>query len=228
MADDTVLLTIPDVIDRMEAISSGLAVGDGVRAFNDMYLETTRQVGRAVTDLHFEDSAFLDRLDVRFAQLYFQALDAHEEGRSGAPRCWAALFDVRGVPDIAALQFALAGMNAHISYDLPQALVTTVEEFGFDLEQPTVRADYLTVNDVLAHTQPIVKEVLLCGLFAELDDAMGEVDDHLGMWAIEGAREMAWRSAQALWALRDSWARQRYVHGIDRMVELSSRMMLSL
>jgi len=228
MPDDAGILTIPDVIDRMGAISEGLAVGDGVRAFNDMYLETTRQVGRAVVDLHFADSAFLDRLDVRFAQLYFQALNAHEEGRGDAPRCWAALFDVRAAPDVARLQFALAGMNAHISYDLPQALVTTVEEFGVDLEQPTVREDYLTVNDVLARTQPIVKDVLLTGPLAELDDAMGEVDDHLGMWAIEGAREMAWRSAQALWALRDSWARERYVHGIDRMVEMSSRLMLRL
>ena len=228
MPDDAGILTIPDVIDRMGAISEGLAVGDGVRAFNDMYLETTRQVGRAVVDLHFADSAFLDRLDVRFAQLYFQALNAHEEGRGDSPRCWAALFDVRAAPDVARLQFALAGMNAHISYDLPQALVTTVEEFGVDLEQPTVREDYLTVNDVLARTQPIVKDVLLTGPLAELDDAMGEVDDHLGMWAIEGAREMAWRSAQALWALRDSWARERYVHGIDRMVEMSSRLMLRL
>ncbi|MDH3958896.1 MAG: DUF5995 family protein [Actinomycetota bacterium] len=228
MPDDAGILTIPDVIDRMGAISEGLAVGDGVRAFNDMYLETTRQVGRAVVDLHFADSAFLDRLDVRFAQLYFQALNAHEEGRGDAPRCWAALFDVRAAPDVARLQFALAGMNAHISYDLPQALVTTVEEFGVDLEQPTVREDYLTVNDVLARTQPIVKDVLLTGPLAELDDAMGEVDDHLGMWAIEGAREMAWRSAQALWALRDSWARERYVQGMDRMVELSSRLLLRL
>lgn len=220
--------SIEDVIDRMESISAGLPVGDGVRAFNDMYLETTRQVGRAVSELAFSDAAFLDRLDVRFAELYFAALDAHDRDQSGSPRCWSALFDVRDSRDVAPLQFALAGMNAHICYDLPRALVSTVQERGADLDDDGVRQDFLAVNGVLARTQPLVKDRLLSGALAELDDAMGEVDDRVGMWAIEAAREMAWLSAQTLWALRDSRARGHFVRGLDRMVATSSRMMLRL
>ena len=82
--------SIADVIDRMVDISAALPVRDGVRAFNDMYLETTRQVGLAVADLVFTDAVFLDRLDVRFAELYFSALEAHDAGRGGSPRCWSA------------------------------------------------------------------------------------------------------------------------------------------
>jgi hypothetical protein len=218
--------SIADVIARMNAISAALPVQDGVRAFNDMYLETTRQVGRAVADLVFSDAAFLDRLDVRFAELYFSALEAHEAGRDGSPRCWSALFDARSSADVHPLQFALAGMNAHISYDLPRALVSTVEEFGGDLDDDSVRRDFLAVNQVLADTQPLIKGVLLSGSLAELDDSLGEVDDRVGMWAIEGAREMAWLSAQALWSLRGSGLRERYVSSLDRMVVASSRLIL--
>lgn len=218
--------SIADVIDRMDAISAALPVRDGVRAFNDMYLETTRQVGLAVADLVFSDAVFLDRLDVRFAELYFSALEAHEAGRGGSPRCWSALFDARSSGDVHPLQFALAGMNAHISYDLPRALVSTVEELGADLDDDGVRDDFLAVNQVLAETQPRIKDVLLSGSLAELDDSMGQVDDRMGMWAIEGAREMAWLSAQTLWALRGSALRDRYESSLDRMVVASSRLIL--
>jgi hypothetical protein len=218
--------SIADVIARMDAISAALPVQDGVRAFNDMYLETTRQVGRAVADLVFSDAAFLDRLDVRFAELYFSALAAHEAGRDGSPRCWSALFDARSSAEVHPLQFALAGMNAHISYDLPRALVSTVEEFGGDLDDDSVRRDFLAVNQVLADTQPLIKEVLLSGSLAALDDSMGQVDDRVGMWAIEGAREMAWLSAQTLWSLRGSGLRERFESSLDRMVVASSRLIL--
>lgn len=220
--------TIAEVILEMEAISTTLPVGDGVRAFNDMYLETTRQVGRAVAEQGFADPGFLDRLDVRFAQLYFGALNAHSRDRASAPRCWAALFDARVRPGTHPLQFALAGMNAHITYDLPRALVMTVEEFGGDLDDGTRRSDFVAVNEVLSRTQPIVKERLLSGPLADLDDAMGDLDDRAGMWAIEAARELAWGSARALWALRESASAARYVALLDRAVATSSRMMLGL
>ena len=220
--------TIADVVARMAELSAGWPATDGVRAFNEMYLETTRQVAASLADRTFMDREFIDRLDVRFADLYFDALDAHGRDPSAAPRCWSALIEARERPRTNPLQFALAGMNAHISYDLPRALVATIQEFGGDLEDVGRREDFLAVNDVLARTQPIVKELLLSGPFAALDEAMGEVDDHLGMWAIEAAREAAWVSARALSVLGDSSMRRRFELGLDRMVEASSRVLLSL
>jgi hypothetical protein len=220
--------TIADVIAEMETISTTLPAGDGVRAFNDMYLETTRQVGQAVSEQGFADAGFIDRLDVRFAQLYFGALSAHGRDPDSAPRCWAALFDARARPGTHPLQFAVAGMNAHITYDLPRALVMTVEEFGGDLDDGARRSDFVAINEVLARTQPIIKDRLLSGAFADLDDTLGDLDDRVGMWAIEAAREMAWGSAQALWALRGSASAPRFTWVLDRAVATSSRMMLGL
>jgi hypothetical protein len=220
--------TIADVVARMDALSARWPASDGVRAFNEMYLETTRQVAASLADRTFADREFIDRLDVRFADLYFDALEAHERDPQSAPRCWAALIEARDRPGTNPLQFALAGMNAHISYDLPRALVATVRDFGGDLDDAGRREDFVAVNGVLARTQPIVKAALLSGPFAALDEAMGELDDHLGMWAIGTAREAAWMSARALWGLGDSAMGRRYEQGLDRMVEASSRVLLSL
>jgi mannose-6-phosphate isomerase-like protein (cupin superfamily) len=220
--------TIADVVTRLVAVSEDLPVGDGVRAFTDMYLETTRQVADALARVEFADQAFLDRLDVNFAHLYLAALAAHRRNPKAAPRCWTALIAARARPGVSPLQCALVGMNAHITYDLPQALVRTAVEFGRGLDDPAWRADFLEVNAVLARTQPIVKQALVRGLLDQVDDALGTMDDRLSLWAIEQAREGAWLSARAISALGGSPGARRYVDGLDRMVALTSRALLAL
>ncbi|MGB7981055.1 MAG: DUF5995 family protein [Candidatus Nanopelagicales bacterium] len=219
---------VADVVARMADLSAGLPTRDGVRAFNDMYLTTTREVARALGEHRFLDREFMDRLDVNFADLYFEALAAYDCDPASAPRCWSALIAARERTGASPLQFALAGMNAHIGYDLPRALVATTLEFGGDLGHAGRRADFVTINEILASTQPIVKQALLVGLLDELDDVLGEVDDRIGVWAIEQAREVAWGSAHALWALRGTRAQRLYEQGMDRVVEFSSRGLLSL
>jgi Family of unknown function (DUF5995) len=48
---------------------------------------------------------------------------------TGAPCAdsWEAMFSRRDQTDIAWIQFALAGMNAHINHDLPLAIVVTCQ-----------------------------------------------------------------------------------------------------
>jgi Family of unknown function (DUF5995) len=224
----TGISSIDDVVRRMQDISAPLPMGDGVRAFNDMYLATTRQVADALAGRAFADGEFMDRLDVRFAELYFGALDAHAGDRRTAPRCWSALIDARTREGVEPVQFALAGMNAHIAFDLPRALVGTARELGRDLDARAVREDFLAVNEVLAATQPLVKRGLLDGLLADVDRALGQADDRLAHWAIESAREMAWASAQALWELASPRAIRRFEAGLDRLVALTSAAMLRL
>ena len=219
---------IDGVIARMDALAGALPAGDGVRAFTEMYLATTREVAAGLDRAQFVDREFMDRLDVHFADLFFGALELHEADPTRAPRCWSALIEAREQPGTSPLQFALAGMNAHIGYDLPRALVTTTIEFGGNLDDAGRRADFLTINEILGTTQPRVKESLLAGLLADLDDALGGVDDRAGLWAIEQAREMAWGSAHALWSLRGTRAAAVYERGIDRVVEIGCRAVLGL
>ena len=52
---------------------------------------------------------------------------ASDETRS---RAWQPLFALRAQPGTVSLQYALAGMNAHINFDLGLALVRTCRQLG--------------------------------------------------------------------------------------------------
>jgi hypothetical protein len=217
--------TVASVVARMEEISRALPVGDGVRAFNEMYLATTRNVAEAIRDQQFADPRFMAALDVVFANLYLRALDLATSDPSQAPRSWHPLFEARGLRSVSQLQFAIAGMNAHINYDLPRALVLTAQQLGGGLDDRR-RGDFLAINEILERTQPTVQEQLLTGPLALVDTALGSHDDRVAAWGIRRAREFAWATAQTLWDVRGSLVVSSFEAGIDRMVGLASRLLL--
>lgn len=214
----------------MEAILDPLPRTDGVACFTRLYLEVTRAVQAELTRTTFADPGFLQELDIVFADLFFDALEAHERG-PGAPKAWAPLFECRARRGVAPLQFALAGMNAHINCDLPVALVTTWTgtriDPGFDSRQ---HADFERVNDVLARVEQQVKREYLTGWLNALDRLLHRfhrLDSILAMWNVRSARAAAWVNGEALWALRgDAKLSGEYVRNLDRMVGLSSRGLL--
>src|SRR5262249_24887555 len=116
--------TIPEVIQLFRRIDETCSEGDGLCWFNGLYLEVTETVQDHVNGGGFNDPAWLSSLDVQFARLYCSALKAFLEDGSG-PGCWKALFIARKDTRIARIQFALAGVNAHINHDLPEAIVET-------------------------------------------------------------------------------------------------------
>jgi len=76
----------------------------------------------------FEDPEWVEQWDVVFAQLYVDALDAHLSG--GMPsRPWRLAFDAD--PRLPPLRHVLLGINAHVNYDLPQALIAVIPEEDF-------------------------------------------------------------------------------------------------
>ncbi len=187
----------------MEAVARELPAGDGVSRFNHLYLEETVSVDTAAQAPGFEDPAFIDALDVGFAGFYFDALDASDAGRL-PPRSWAPLFAARGDARIAPIQFALAGMNAHINHDLPLALVSTCAARGIAVDRDSAQyRDYLKINDTIASVEAQVKHEYLTGLVGAADEVLGRVDDVVAMWSIAEARNAAWTNAEALWALRE-------------------------
>jgi hypothetical protein len=111
---------VATVIERMTKIRDGLDPRDGVACFNRMYLQVTELVGQNLVEGFFEDNAFIERLDVIFAGLYFRNVDAVESGQQADPS-WQPLFDARSNRVVWPIQFAFAGMNAHINHDLPLA-----------------------------------------------------------------------------------------------------------
>jgi hypothetical protein len=219
---------IDDVLARLQEIDAALPAADGVACFNKLYLATTANVIAAANSGVFGGVRFVQTLDVAFGNLYFAALKANEVEARDTPRAWRALFGARARTDVAPIQFALAGMNAHINRDLPVALVRTFQ--GLKREpSPTSQEyeDYLRVNGVLAATEATVKEQYLTPLLHSLDRMFDGVDDVAAIWSIGEARGAAWVNAEALWRLRDwSALASDYLDALDGMVGFAGRGLL--
>lgn len=216
--------SIDDVLERMDAIDTSLPANDGVAIFNRMYREVTRLVDRAVDAHEFQAGEFLSRLDVHFGNLFFQAHDAAEAGRE-IPRAWAPLFEQRMRTGTHPIQFALAGMNAHISHDLPYAVVDTCREAGLlpDPDSPQ-HSDFTATNKVLEEASDEIRSWFHTGIVAKLDDLGGKMDDGFAMWGIHIARAGSWMVAETLWGLQDNPHLMRlFAEGHRRGVEMTSR-----
>lgn len=109
----------------------------------------TQAVEARVSAGGFSDPAWLAELDVQFARLYFQALHNFLSG-GPAPGSWSALLRLRNQAAIARIQFALAGVNAHINHDLPLAIAATCEMTGTIPRHGTAQyRDYTGLNATL-------------------------------------------------------------------------------
>ena len=220
--------SVDQAVALMQALDGSLPDGDGMKWFNRLYLRVTVSVAAEIRTATFEDPAFLARLDIVFANLYFEALRAAAAGVATAPAAWRPLLEARHTPGIARIQFALAGMNAHINRDLPEGIVRSFVAMGGDPITDQVRErDFDRVNDLLERVQQEVSVEFAVGLVGELDRLGGPVDDAVAMWKVRAARSAAWANAQALWGLRHvPVVRDRFFNRLDSLVGLTGRGLL--
>jgi hypothetical protein len=220
--------SIEDAIAMMAAIDERLPDSDGVKWFNRLYLRVTVSVGSAMGSAVFKDVAFLTKLDVVFANLYFSALAAASTDIGAAPSAWRPLLQARNTPGIARIQFALAGMNAHINRDLPDGIVQSFLALGGDPITDNVREkDFDSVNDILERVEQEVKTEFTSGLVGDIDRLGGPVDDAVAMWKVRAARSAAWTNAQVLWELRGvPRLHDRFFSKLDSLVGMTARGLL--
>jgi hypothetical protein len=119
------------------------------RPFLETYLRITEAVGQAVAAGDFEDDAWVRRWDVAFAGLFLAAHDADLSG-GAVPRPWRLAFAAD--PALPPLVHVLVELNAHVNWDLPQALLAVVDDQ--DLTSAPLLAsrlrDHDRINVVLA------------------------------------------------------------------------------
>jgi hypothetical protein len=223
--------TVAGVVLRLQTIEASAPPSDGVVCFARLYRQVTQGVDAELARKTFANALFLERLDLCFAGLFFSALEAYQRDPATAPSAWTPLFAQRSRRGVAPLQFALAGMNAHINRDLPVALVTTCESLNLDLsERSRAHGDFERVNGLLAQVEARIKSSYLTGRLGWADrlvHPLRRVDDVVAMWDVGRARDAAWTNGQALWALRDEAPlASQFLLALDRMVGLASRGLL--
>jgi hypothetical protein len=197
--------SVADVMRTMQSIDAACIDGDGLKWFNWLYLQVTQAAETRILSAGFSDPAWLAELDVQFARLYFTALQSALDGNATQqpPGCWRALFDRRGQIQTARIQFALAGINAHINHDLPMALVATCEATGTVPQHGSTQyKDYTALNATLDNLIESAKHALNVRLLGDVLPPASTVEDTIAAWSMSAAREAAWKNAEILWHLR--------------------------
>jgi Family of unknown function (DUF5995) len=216
--------SIAEVIARMEAIGAALSAGDGLACFNRMYLDVTRQVNSRLAQGFFADPAFMTGLDVTFASLYFAAAAG---GPAAVPLAWRPLVELRAEPGIEPVQFALAGMNAHINHDLPIAMVSTCTALATSPEAGSHSADYQKVDQLLDAAEQSIRQSFESAPELTVDRHLSAVSNLIADWSINSARDLAWDNCLLLWGMRDNPpARELFLGSLAASTALASRLLL--
>ena len=220
--------TIADVVDIMTALDQALSKADGLWWFNRLYLQVTFAVREAVTAAFFRDPTFLELFDVVFANQYFDAVEAGDRDPGAAPAAWRPLFDCRNERGILSIQFALAGMNAHINRDLPAGIVRTFTALGGSpLTDRGRRQDFDSINALLERVEQDVRTDFSVGIVGVIDELGHDVDDAVAMWKVRSARAAAWTNAKVMWTLRDLPAlHDEFFARLDGLTGLAGRGLL--
>ena len=213
------------LVERMEAMLEPMvAAEDPRRFFHATYLRTTRAVGRDIEAGGFVDPGWTERWDVAFADLYLDACDAWSEGRP-APGPWQVAFDATRGERLPPVRLVLLGMNAHINYDLPQALLAVIPDDGFDDPDLIARraADHEHIDAILvarvAAEDVELRKVERPGDRTLLDRVLTPFNRSGTKRFLKEARAKVWRNARVL-----SGARRRGPEELDRRLrELETR-----
>jgi len=223
---DAPVASVADAIARMEAIDAALPSTDGVACFNRMYLAVTQQVNSQISGGFFADPVFMTQLDVTFANLYFAAAGTLGD-LAAVPSAWLPLAERRDMAGIEPIQFALAGMNAHINHDLPLAVVAACEALATTPDTDPHFADYQKVDQLLDGAEQAVRESFETAAELAVDRHLAAVADLLGNWTINDARDLAWTNCLLLWAVRDDpIARGLFLDTLAASTALASRLLL--
>jgi hypothetical protein len=208
LAGTTMPASIPEVVRRLAAIheyASGTSMrrdDDGIAAFTRLYHVITTRIGQMVDSGEFRSPDFLIRLDIEFADRYLAALRSYAYDMNRTPQVWRLLFDNRSDPRIAPVNFAVAGVNAHINFDLACALVATWKHVEPDGDGPDSAQfhDYRLINEVFELEMDPLREDLDSLLSQGPDDAIW---DRTANWmadlVIRFTRDLAWDEAKRVW-----------------------------
>ena len=209
---ETMPTSIEEVVAKLKTISGILDDLPGghppLGGFNELYYTITSDVLALRENGGFEDPQFLTVLDLQFARRYFEALLLWTHRDPTTPSVWSILFRKK-VGEATDLQGAMAGVNAHIDFDLSHALVATFKERGLvpgpGRESLAVQhRDYGKINDIFFEEIPKLRRRMYTNVLQKiLDKVVGTFDDELHGLIVRETRAAAWRDAYSLWTLQD-------------------------
>ena len=192
---------IDEVVEALQRRLDDLPAGlDHRRVFIETYRRTTQAVGAAVAAAYFEDPDWVARWDVAFADLFLVAHDADIAGDE-VPRPWRLAFTAD--PGLPVLTHLLLGMNAHINYDLPPAMLSVIDdgEFADPVLLDRRRRDHERIDRILA-LRVTAEDIAMGGRRSVLDRLLKPLNRLSSRRFLREARQKVWLNLAQLQAAR--------------------------
>jgi hypothetical protein len=199
-----------------------------VSDFNVLYTDITERILQRYERGGFEAQDFLNLLDVEFGKRYFDALRAWCAESARTPEVWKILFSRYQDERLRSLPCAVAGVNAHINYDLPFALLETWKVLGHNANDTPQHRDFLEINNVFYEAIPNLRHGFLSRWQRCVDLLNWHFDDWYENLLVRVSRARAWDKAQELWLIRDDPdALERERVELDRVATIAGEIVLS-
>lgn len=214
---DEVLFILDQIMDWAIERNSRLGY------FPALYRRVTQRVKDGIGQNEFTDNALMERLDIIFANRYIMAFDAYLNQNGVVPASWEISFQAANSHKPLVLQHLLAGMNAHIHFDLGLAAAETMQ--GAEIEG--IKQDFFKINQVLGN---MIDEVQLdlaefwVG-FNLLDRLGGRLDERFAAFGIKLSRDKAWKVATQM-AMADPDERATITADLDVKISLLGQKIL--
>ena len=216
--------TIDDVIHNLDRIIEwSIKAESRIGYFTVIYKRVTVAIREAINAGVFDHGNVVEQLDVAFGRRYFNALNAyfHSDTFKGLTLPWAVALSSDQDDHAIILQYMLAGLNAHITFDLGLGLIEVAPN-----SLDTLAGDYQRVGNLLCAQIPgIVKVVdelspdlrltrwLLPNEIGLLKDALTKLREGAWLFAIYMAthpqkamakawNQEAWTAALSSWYLQ--------------------------
>jgi hypothetical protein len=189
--------TIEELVEDLDRRLAGLPAEHAYRAtFLATYRRTTLAVQTAVERGYFEDGRWVTRWTAVFGRYFTDAHDA-DLGHGSVPRPWRLAFGL--APEVHPLAHLLVGMNAHINYDLPQAMLEVIgpEDFAdADLLASRMR-DHDRIDAILA-ARVAAEDAEIGGPRRLLDRVLAPVNRLASRRFLAESRAKVWENVLAL------------------------------
>jgi hypothetical protein len=216
MTDADLAKQTPDTIDdaircMKDTLEVFRATNDRRAIFLDVYLMMTKAVQEAVMGCGdfagtpvFMDAEWIRRLSGKFATRYFRSLDL---GARPGNAAWRIAHKEAEKPRSPVLLDVLLGINAHINFDLAQAIVANLDddELTDDGALRRRKFDHDQVNNLLTRSIDPIQDMLARDyepLIAVGDRLLGGLDELLSQFGLKYYRQQVWDNALTLAAAK--------------------------
>jgi hypothetical protein len=140
------------------------------------------------------------------------------------------MFQQRPNTALARIQFALAGVNAHINRDLPPAIFTTCSQGNLVPAHATAEyRAYTALNETLDSLINQAKLELMVNLPGDSLPHAAQLEMAVGAWSVEAARESAWVHGEVLYRIGDQpLLTERLIGALDDAAGLAGKALLTI